>query len=54
MRCPPLADYETAWKCLADVVQIIKPDVCIFVGLRNDKGMNILDEKGEVFYPNIG
>jgi hypothetical protein len=28
---PSLADYETAWKCLADVVQIIKPDVCIFV-----------------------
>lgn len=43
---PSLAAYETAWKCLADVVQIIKPDVCIFVGLRNDKGMNILDEKG--------
>jgi hypothetical protein len=42
---PSLADYETAWKCLADVVQIIKPDICIFVGLRNDKGMNILDEK---------
>lgn len=42
---PSLADYETAWKCLADVVQIIKPDVCIFVGLRNDNGMNILDEK---------
>lgn len=41
---PSLADYETAWKCLADVVQIIKPDVCIFVGLRNAKGINVLDE----------
>mgnify|MGYP000480097725 FL=1 len=47
---PSLADYETAWKCLADVVQIIKPDVCIFVGLRNDKGMNILDEKCVMYF----
>ena len=30
---------------MTSVVLIIKPDVCIFVGLRNDKGMNILDEK---------
>ncbi len=43
---PSHADYETAWKCFADVVQIIKPDICIFVGLKYDKGMNILDEKG--------
>ena len=42
---PSLADYETAWKCLADVVQIIKPDICIFVGLRNDNGMNALEGK---------
>lgn len=46
---PSLADYETAWKCLADVVQIIKPDICIFVGLRNDNGMNALEGK-EVKY----
>ena len=40
-----LVDYEMEWKWLADVVQIIKPDICIFVGLWNDNGMNILDEK---------
>ena len=40
---PSHADYETAWKCFADVVQIIKPDICIFVGLKYDKGMNALD-----------
>ena len=34
---------EIAWKCFADVVQIIKPDICIFVGLKYDKGMNALD-----------
>lgn len=34
---------EFAWKCFADVVQIIKPDICIFVGLKYDKGMNALD-----------
>ena len=42
---PSHADYETAWKCFADVVQIIKPNICIFVGLRNKKGINVLDEK---------
>ena len=34
---------EIAWKCFADVVQIIKPDICIFVGLKYEKGMNALD-----------
>lgn len=34
---------EIAWKCFADVVQIIKPDICIFIGLKYDKGMNALD-----------
>lgn len=42
---PSHADYETAWKCFADVIQIIKPNVCIFFGLRNKEGINILDEK---------
>lgn len=42
---PSHADCETAWKCFADVIQIIKPNVCIFFGLRNKKGINILDEK---------
>ena len=42
---PSHDDYETAWKCFADVVQIIKPDICIFIGLRNKEGINILDEK---------
>ena len=42
---PSHADYETAWKCFADVVQIIKPNICIFVGLRNKEGINVLDEK---------
>ena len=37
---------EIAWKCFADVVQIIKPDICIFVGLKYDNGMNALDEIG--------
>ena len=37
---------EIAWKCFADVVQIIKPDICIFVGLKYSYGMNALDEKG--------
>ena len=41
---PSHADYETAWKCFADVVKIIKPNICIFIGLRNKKGINILDE----------
>ena len=41
---PSESDYETAWKCFTDVVQIIKPDVCIFVGLRNSRGINVLDE----------
>ena len=41
---PSHADYETAWKCFADVIQIIKPNICIFIGLRNKKGINILDE----------
>ena len=26
-------------------MQIIKPDICIFVGLRNDNGMNALEGK---------
>ena len=38
-----LSCNEIAWKCFADVVQIIKPDICIFVGLKYDKGMNALD-----------
>ena len=42
---PSHADCETAWKCFADVIQIIKPNVCIFFGLRNKEGINILDEK---------
>ena len=42
---PSHADYETAWKCFADVIQIIKPNICIFIGLRNKEGINILDEK---------
>ena len=42
---PSHTDYETAWKCFADVVQIIKPHICIFVGLRNEEGINILGEK---------
>ena len=42
---PSHDDYETAWKCFADVVQIIKPDICIFIGLRNKEGIDILDEK---------
>ena len=41
---PSHADYETAWKCFADVVKIIKPNICIFIGLRNTEGINILDE----------
>ena len=47
---PSQTDYETAWKCFADVVHIIKPDVCIFIGLRNDNGMNALDDKGVKYY----
>lgn len=43
---PSHTDFETAWKCFADVVQIIKPDICIFVGLKYDNGMNALDEMG--------
>lgn len=42
---PSHADCETAWKCFADVIQIIKPNVCIFFGLRKKEGINILDEK---------
>ena len=41
---PSHADYETAWKCFANVAQIIKPNICIFVGLRNKEGIDILDE----------
>ena len=41
---PSHADYETAWKCFANVAQIIKPNICIFVGLRNNEGIDILDE----------
>lgn len=41
---PSHADYETAWKCFANVAQIIKPNTCIFVGLRNKEGIDILDE----------
>ena len=41
---PSHADYETAWKCFANVAQIIKPNICIFIGLRNKEGINILDE----------
>ena len=41
---PSRADYETAWKCFANVAQIIKPNICIFVGLRNKEGIDILDE----------
>lgn len=47
---PSHADYETAWKCFADVVQIIKPNVCIFFGLRNKEGINILDEKNVKYF----
>lgn len=36
---------EIAWKCFADVVQIIKPDICIFVGKKYCDGMNVLDQK---------
>ena len=42
---PSLSDYETAWKCFAEVVQIIKPDICIFVGKKYCAGMNVLDQK---------
>lgn len=41
---PSHADYETAWKCFANVAQIIKPNICIFVGLRNKEGIDIFDE----------
>ena len=32
-----LSCNEIAWKCFADVVQIIKPDICIFFGKRMTK-----------------
>lgn len=40
-----LSCNEIAWKCFADVVQIIKPDICIFVGKKYCDGMNVLDQK---------
>lgn len=40
-----LSCNEIAWKCFADVVQIIKPDICIFVGKKYCAGMNVLDQK---------
>ena len=44
-----LSCNEIAWKCFADVVQIIKPNICIFVGKKYCAGMNVLDQKGVTY-----
>lgn len=51
---PSIPDYETAWKCLADVARILKPTFCLFVGLRNDTCISVLKEKDvdyQINYP---
>lgn len=31
---PSVEQFKTAWFCLLDIIDIIKPDICLFIGIR--------------------
>ena len=46
---PTVKDFKTAWFCLLDVIDIIKPDVCLFIGTRGWVSNGFINKEGKGF-----
>lgn len=47
---PSDMDFREAWYCLLDIIDIIKPDFCLFIGIRGwrSNGFINLEKRGKI------